>query len=76
MDRRGYSSSSLAGTWRSQLIDLLYKDCETEIVVGIKSRSITKAHCFAIDEVFHQRFVSTILTRRPMIDNRRWGSDH
>jgi hypothetical protein len=68
-------SLSLAGTWRSQLIAFLYQDCEMDLVVGIKSRSITKAHCFAIDEAFLQRF-SPFLTRRPMIDNRRWGSDH
>ena len=59
-NRRGYSASSLAGTWRSQLIVFLYQDCEMDIVVGIKSRSITKAHCIAIDDAFHQRFASTI----------------
>ena len=29
-------SLSLAGTWRSQRIVLLYQDCEMDIVVGIK----------------------------------------
>ena len=53
-------SLSLAGTWRSQLIVFLYQDCEMDLVVGTKSRSITKAHCFSIDETFHQRFAPTI----------------
>jgi len=48
-------SLSLAGTWRSQLIVFLYQDCEMDIAIGTKSRSITKAHCFAIDEAFHHR---------------------
>jgi hypothetical protein len=59
-NRRGYSASSLAGTWRSQLIIFIYQDCEMNLVVGAKSRSITKAHCFSIDETFHQRFAPTI----------------
>jgi hypothetical protein len=60
VDAAGQLNSMLAVTWRSQLIVFLYQDCEMDIVVGIKSRSITKAHCIAIDDAFHQRFASSI----------------